>query len=144
MMESVKKNHVSDALHETPTVCGTPGTPHGMDDDLGAEYDAPSSLCNRAPSTQRVINKVKAMKEVQMCIRHSPIFDDTNQHLLFQVGFWEEINKKLVKALSACAVTVEKGAKKSCNLVCQGTRAHRCSCCEHDQSRGILLSILFP
>ena len=50
-MESVKKNHVSDAMHETPTVCGTPGTPHDMDVDTGDEVGTPSSLHNRAPST---------------------------------------------------------------------------------------------
>ena len=53
------------------------------------------------------------MDDVQMPIRHSPIFDKSNQHILFQISFWNEINKKLIEALSACAVTIEKGAKKA-------------------------------
>ena len=60
-MESVEKDHVRDGVHETPTVCGTPGTPHDMDVDQGDEVAMPSSLHNRAPSTQRVRNEIKTM-----------------------------------------------------------------------------------
>ena len=60
-MESVEKDHVRDGVHETPTVCGTPGTPHDMDVDPGDEVDILSSFFNRAPTTQRVINKIKTM-----------------------------------------------------------------------------------
>ena len=112
-MESVEKDHVRDGVHETPTVCGTPGTPHDMDVDTDGEVDTSSSLRNRAPSTQRVINEIKMLDDIQTPIRHSPIFDEGNQHILFQLSFWNEINSKLIDSLSACAVTVAKGAKKA-------------------------------
>ena len=51
-MESVEKDHVRDGVPETPTVCGTPGTPHNMDVDTDDEVDTSSSLHNRTPSTQ--------------------------------------------------------------------------------------------
>ena len=113
MMESVNKNQGTDDASETATIHGTPSTPHDVDCDPGDKVDIPSSLSNRAPSTQRVINKLKTMDDVQLSIRHSPIFDESNQHILFQMSFWNEINKKLIEALSACAVTIEKGAKKA-------------------------------
>ena len=96
-MESVEKDHVRDGVHETPTVCGTPGTPHDMDVDTDGEVDMPSSLHNRAPSTQRVINEIKMLDDIQTPIRHSPIFDEGNQHILFQLSFWNEINSKLIR-----------------------------------------------
>ena len=112
-MESVHKNQGTDDASETATIHGTPSTPHDVDGDPGDEVDIPSSLSNRAPSTQRVINEIKTMNDVVMLIAHSPIFNESNQEILFQISFWNEINKKLIEALSACAVTIEKGAKKA-------------------------------
>ena len=89
MMESVENNQGMDDPSEVDTIIGSPAAQHDVDDDLGGEDDSPSSLYSRAPSTQRVINEVKTRKEVKMCVSHSPIFDDTNQHLLFQVGLWK-------------------------------------------------------
>ena len=60
-MESVEKDHVRDGVSETPTVCGTPGTPHDMDVDTDGKVNTSSSLHNRAPSTQRVRNEIKTM-----------------------------------------------------------------------------------
>ena len=68
-MESVEKDHVRDGVPETPTVCGTPGTPHDMDVDPGNEVDILLSFFNRAPTTQRVINKIKTMDLCQHGLR---------------------------------------------------------------------------
>ena len=102
-----------DDVSEVATVCGTPCTPHDIDVNPGDKVNMPSSLHNRAPSTQRVINEIKMLEDIQTPIRHSPIFDEGNQHILFQLSFWNEINSKLIDSLSACAVTVAKGAKKA-------------------------------
>ena len=113
MMESVHNNRGTDDASEAATIHGTPSTPHDVNGNPGNEVNIPSSLSNRAPSTQRVINEIKTMNDVQMLIDHSPIFGESNQHILFQISFWNEINKMLIEALSACAVTIEKGAKKA-------------------------------
>ena len=107
------KRQGTDDASETTTIRGTPSTSHDVDCDPGDEVDIPSSLSNRAPSTQRVINEIKTMNDVVMLIAHSPIFNESNQEILFQISFWNEINKKLIEALSAFAVTIEKGAKKA-------------------------------
>ena len=79
-----------DGVHETPTVCGTPGTPHDMDIDTDGEVDTSSSLHNRAPSTQRVINEIKMLDDIQTPIRHSPIFDEGNKDRDADVGLVRE------------------------------------------------------
>ena len=60
------------------------------------------------PTVQRVLDEIKAMNTVKMSTNHSPIFADANHDALFCLEMWEEINFKLIAAISACAMTVEK------------------------------------
>ena len=61
MMDSVQNNQGTDDASEAATIHGTPSIPHDVDGDPGDEVDMPSSLCYRAPSTQRVRNEIKTM-----------------------------------------------------------------------------------
>ena len=85
-MESVETNQGTDDSFEVASlVCDTPGTPHDSNVEQGDEVDIPSSLQNSAPSTQRVINEIKAMDNGQHPICHFSVFDKDNQHALFMV-----------------------------------------------------------
>ena len=91
MMDSIQNNQGTDDASEAATIHGTPSTPHDVDGDPGDEVDMPSSLSTRAPLTERVTNKIKTTDDVQLPSRHSPTFDKNNQHILFQMSFWNEL-----------------------------------------------------
>ena len=91
MMKSVHNNQGTDDASEAATIHGTPSTPHDVDGDPGDEVDIPLSLSNRAPLTERMTNKIKTTDDVQLPSRHSPTFDENNQHILFQMSFWNEL-----------------------------------------------------
>lgn len=78
-MESVKRNHVMDVNQESLTVCGFP---HDVNNNLDNKGDNkgkhPTALSNRAPTVQRVLNKIKTKDIVEMSINHSPIFSNAN------------------------------------------------------------------
>ena len=101
-------------MPETQTVCGSP---HDVNDDISDEGEDdgehPLTLFSRPPTVHCVLDEIKAMNTVKMSITHSPIFIVTNHNALFCLEIWEEINLKLVVAISAYAVSVEKEAKKA-------------------------------
>ena len=114
MTDPVGTHHVGGVLQDSPSVCGSP---HDADDNISHEGNGEGGHCmvlsDRAPTVQRVLSEIRASDIVKTMMKHSPVFSKANPDSLFFPEMWEEINSMLIDAISACAVTVEKQAKKA-------------------------------
>ena len=110
----LSKKARGDSVQDSPTVCGSS---HEANEDISLdgkdEVSQYFTLSHRAPTVQRVLDKIRVSDTVKTPIQHSPVFIDANHDALFFPETWKEINPKLIAAISLCAVTVVKEAKKA-------------------------------
>ena len=115
-MDSVETDHVVGGVPDSPTVCASSHDANDDSDTLCEDEDEVeqfSTLSGRAPTVQRVIDEIKSSALVKRLVEHSPAFTDANHDTLFFPEMWQEIHSKIIAAISASAVTVEKEAKKA-------------------------------
>ena len=115
-MDSDKTDYAGWGVLDSPTVCKSSHDANDNDDILCKDKDGVkqfSSLSDRAPVVQRVIDEIQTSEQVKTIVEHSPIFTDANQDALLFPEMWQEIHSKIIAEISASAVTVEKGAKKA-------------------------------
>ena len=115
-MDSVETDHVVGGVPDSPTVCASS---HDANDDSDTlcgdedEFEQFSTFSDRAPAVQSVIDEIKSSALVKRLVEHSPVFTDANHDTLFSPEMWQEVHSKIIAAIFASAVTVEKEAKKA-------------------------------
>ena len=102
-------------------------------------------MVDRAPGVKSVIDEIKTSEKVKTIVEHSPVFADVNHNALLSRDIWQEIHSKIISAILASAVTVEKEAKKaSLKYVrdCATIDAYAATLVEHDAFSSINISEL--
>ena len=116
MVDSVETDHTGGGVPDSPAVCASSHDANDDSDTLCEDEDEVeqfSTLSGRTPTVQRVIDEIKLLALVKTLVEHSPAFTDANHDTLFFPEMWQEIHSKIIAAISASAVTVEKEAKKA-------------------------------